>query len=81
MRQVLKLLTMMRKDLSPSARIEEVRELGLRRGSSREPGRAGEDSHGPEPTQPSGEGGRIMKYLEDWRQMYEDGKERREAAR
>jgi hypothetical protein len=84
MRQVRKLLTMlaqMRKDLSPSARIEAIRELGWRLGSSREAGRAGEDNHGPEPTQPSEEGSRIMKYLEDWRRMYEDGKERRGAAR
>jgi hypothetical protein len=75
------MLAQMQKDLSPRARIEAIRELGWRLGSSREPGRAGEDNHGPGPTQPSGEGGRIMKYLKDWRRMYEDGKERRGAAR
>jgi hypothetical protein len=37
-------------------------------------------NHEPESTQPSEEGGRIMKYLEDWQRMYEDGKERRGAA-
>jgi hypothetical protein len=84
MRQVRKLLTMlaqMRKDLSPSARIEAVKELGWRLGSSREAERAGEDNHGPEPTQPSGEGGRLMKYLEDWQRICGDGEERRGAAR
>jgi len=58
MRQVRKLLTMlaqMRKDLSPSTRIEAVRELGWHLGSSHEAGEAGEDNHGPEPTQLSGE--------------------------
>jgi hypothetical protein len=84
MRQVRKLLTMlaqMGKDLPPSARIEAIRELGWRLGSSCEVGRASEDDHGPEPTQPSGGGGRIMKYLEDWRRIYEDGEERRGVAR
>jgi hypothetical protein len=84
MRQVRKLLTMlaqMQKDLSPSARIEAVRELGWRLGSSREAGRASEGDPGPEPTQGSGGGGRIMKYLEDWRRSYEEGEERRKAAR
>jgi hypothetical protein len=70
----------MRKDLSPSTRTEAVRELGWRLGSSREAEKAGEDDHGSEPTQASGEGGQIMKYLEDWRRMYEDGKERRGAS-
>jgi hypothetical protein len=84
MRQVRKLLTMlaqMRKDLSPSARIEAVRELGWRLGSSREAREAGEDNHGPKPMQLSGEDGRLMKYLEDWQRICEDGEERRGAAR
>ncbi len=84
MRQVRKLLTMlaqMRKDLSPSARIEAVKELGWCLGSSREAEKAGEDNHRPEPTQPSGEGGRLMKYLKDCRRICEDGEERRGAAR
>jgi hypothetical protein len=71
----------MRKDLSPSARIEAIRELGWCLGSSCESGGASEEDHGPEPTQPSGGTGRIMKYLEDWRRTYEDGEERRRAAR
>ncbi len=57
------------------------RQHHLNESSSARLGRAGEDNHGPEPTQPSGEDGRIMKYLEDWRRMYENGKERRGAAR
>jgi hypothetical protein len=84
MRQVRKLLTMlaqMRKDLPPSARTKAVRELGWRLGSSREAGRASEGDPGSEPTQTSGEGGRMMKYLEDWRQTYEEGEERHRAAR
>jgi hypothetical protein len=84
MRQVRKLLTMlaqMRKDLSPSARIEAVRELGWCLGSNREAGRASEGDPGPEPTQALGGGGRIMKYLEDWRRTYEEGEEQRKATR
>ena len=53
MRQVRKLLTMlaqMRKDLPPSARIEVVRELGWRLGSSREAGGTSEGDPGSEPT-------------------------------
>ena len=75
------MLAQMRKDLSPSATIEAIRELGWHLGSSRESGGASEDDHEPEPTQPSGGTGRIMKYLEDWRRIYEDGEERRRAAR
>jgi hypothetical protein len=75
------MLAQMRKDLSPSARVEAIRELGWRLGSSREVGRAGEDDHGPELTQPSGENSQIMKCLEDWRRIHEDGEERSGAAR
>jgi hypothetical protein len=75
------MLAQMRKDLSPSARIEAVRELGWRLGSSREAREAGEDNHGPKPMQLSGEDGRLMKYLEDWQRICEDGEERRGAAR
>jgi hypothetical protein len=70
----------MRKDLPPSARIEAVRELGWHLGSSREASRASEGDSGPEPTQAPGGGGRIKKYLEDWRRAYEEGEERHEAA-
>ncbi len=83
MRQVRKLLTVlaqMRKDLPPSARSEAVRGLGWRLGSSRKARRASEGDSGPEPTQAPGGGDQIMKYLGDWRRMYEEGEERREAA-
>jgi hypothetical protein len=71
----------MRKDLSSSARIEAIRELGWRLRSSREAGKAGEDDRGPEPAQPSKGGGRLTKYLEDWRRICEEGEERSGAAR
>jgi hypothetical protein len=79
MRQVRKLLTMlaqMRKDLPPSARIEAVRELGWRLRSSGEASRASEGDSRPEPMQAPRGGGQIMKYLGDWRRMYEEGEER-----
>jgi hypothetical protein len=75
------MLAQMRKDLSPSARIEAIRELGWRLGSSRKSGGASKDDHGPEQTQPARGTSRIMKYLEDWRRTYEDGEVRRRAAR
>jgi hypothetical protein len=81
MRQVRKLLTMlaqMRKDLPPSARIEAVRGLVWRLGSSCE---ASEGNSGPEPTRAPGGGDQIRKYLEDWRRMYKEGEERYKAAR
>jgi hypothetical protein len=84
MRQVRKLmtvLTQMRKDLPPSARTEAVRRLGWRLGPSHEVGRASEDDSRPEPTQAPGGGDQIRKYLEDWRRIYEEGEERREAAK
>jgi hypothetical protein len=76
-RRFLIMLARMRKDLSPSARIQVIRELGWRLGSSRESGGASRDDRGPEPTRPPGGTSRIMNYLEDWRRIYEDGKERR----
>ncbi len=81
-RQVRKLLTMltrMRKDLPPSARIEAVRRLGWHLGPSREVSRASLDDSRPEPTQPPGGGDQIRKYLEEWQQMYKEGEEQYKA--
>ncbi len=49
-RRFLVMLTRMRKDLSPSARIEVIRELGWHLGSSRKSGGASRGDHEPEPT-------------------------------
>ncbi len=84
MQQVWKFLIMlarMRKDLSPSARIEVIRELGWRLGSSSEFGGGSGGDRGPEPARLPEGTSRIMNYLEDWRRRSEDGKERRRAAR
>jgi len=78
-RRFLVMLARMRKDLSPSARIEVIRELGWRLGC--ESGGAGRSDHEPEPTWPPEGTSRVMNYLETWRQTYEDKKERRRAAR
>jgi hypothetical protein len=80
-RRFLVMLTRMRKDLSPSARIEVIRELGWHLGSSRESGGASGGDHGPEPTGPPEGTSRIMSYLESWRQTYESERERRRAER
>ncbi len=80
-RRFLVMLTRMRKDLAPSARIEVIRELGWHLGSSCEPGRASRGDHEPEPAGPPEGTSWIMNYLEDWRRIYEDGEERRRAVR
>jgi hypothetical protein len=64
-RKFLIMLARMRKDLSPSARIEVIRELGWRLGSSRESGGASGDDRGPEPARLPEGTSRIMNYLED----------------
>jgi hypothetical protein len=84
MQQVRRFLTMlarMRKDLSPSARIEVIRELGWHLGSNRESGGAGRGDRGPEPTWLLEGTSRIMNKLDNWQRMHEDHKEQFRAVR
>ncbi len=77
--QVLKLLavlTRMRKNLPPSARIEAVRRLGWRLGPGIEACRAITERSGPEPTQVPEVGDQIRKFLEEWQQKYKESEER-----
>jgi hypothetical protein len=84
MQQVRRFLTMlarMRKDLSPSTRIEVIRELGWHLGSGRESGGAGGSNRGPEPTLLLEGTSRIMNKLDDWQWTCEDHEERYRAVR
>jgi hypothetical protein len=84
MQQVQRFLAMlarMRKDLSPSARIEVIRELGWHLGSGRESGGAGGSGRGPEPTWLLEGTSRIMSKLDDWQRTCEDHEEQFRAVR
>ncbi len=63
MRKLLSVLTRMRKDLPPSARIEAVRRLGWRLGPGIEAGRVSAEDSGPEPAQVPEGGDQIRKFL------------------
>jgi hypothetical protein len=65
-RKLLAVLTRMRKDLPPSARIEAVRRLGWRLGLGLEASRASAEDSGPEPTRAPEGGDQIRKFLEEW---------------
>jgi hypothetical protein len=80
-RRFLAMLARMRKDLSPSARIEVIRELGWNLGSSRESGGVDGSGRGPEPTWLLEGTSRIMNKLDDWQRTYEDHEERYRAVR
>ncbi len=69
-RKLLAVLTRMRKDLPPSARIEAIRRLGWRLGPGLEAGRASAEDSGPEPTQAPEGGDQIRKFLEEWQRKY-----------
>ncbi len=75
MQQVRRFLTMlarMRKDLSPSARIEVIRELGWHLGSNHKSGGSGGRDCGPEPTWLLEGTSQIMNKLDDWQRMHDD---------
>jgi hypothetical protein len=73
-RKLLAVLTHMRKNMPPSARIEAVRRLGWRLGPEIEACRAIAERSDPEPTQAGG--GQIRKFLEEWQQKYRESEER-----
>jgi hypothetical protein len=80
-RKLLAVLTRMRKNLPPSARVEAVRRLGWRLGPGIEACRAIEERPGPEPTQVPEGGNQIRKFLEEWQQKYRESEERYRAER
>jgi hypothetical protein len=75
-RKLLAVLTRMRKDLPPSARIEAVRRLGWHLGPGLEASRASAGDSGPEPTQVPEGGDQIRKFLEELQQKYKESEER-----
>ncbi len=79
--KLLAVLTRMRKDLPPSARIEAVRRLGWRLGPGLEASRVSAEDSGPEPTRAPEGGDQIRKFLEDWQRKYKESEERYRAER
>ncbi len=75
-RKLLAVLTRMRKDLPPGARIEAVRRLGWRLGPGLEASRASAEGSGPEPTRTPEGGDQIRKFLEEWQWKYKESEER-----
>jgi hypothetical protein len=75
-RKLLAVLTRMRKNLPPSARIEAVRRLGWRLGPGIEACRAIAERSSPEPTRVPEGGEQIRKFLEEWQQKYKESEER-----
>ncbi len=75
-RKLLAVLTRMRKNLPPSARIEAVRRLGWRLGPGIEACRAITEGSDPRPTQVPEGGDQIRKFLEEWQQKYKESEER-----
>jgi hypothetical protein len=75
-RKLLAVLTRMRKDLPPSARIQAVRRLGWRLGPGLEAGRTSAEDSGPGPTQTPEGGDQIRKFLEEWQRKYKESEER-----
>jgi hypothetical protein len=80
-RKLLAVLTRMRKNLPPSARIEAVRRLGWRLGPGIEACRAIAEGSDPRPTQVPEGGDQIRKFLEEWEQKYKESEERYRAER
>jgi hypothetical protein len=80
-RKLLAVLTRMRKNLPPSARIEAVRRLGWRLGPGIEACRATAERPGPDPTRVPEGGDQIRKFLEEWQQKYKESEERYRAER
>ncbi len=80
-RKLLAVLTRMRKNLPPSARIEAVRRLGWRLGPGIETCRAIAESSDLGPVQAPEGGDQIRRFLEEWQQKYKESEERYRAER
>jgi hypothetical protein len=80
-RKLLAVLTRMRKDLPPSARIEAVRRLGWCLGPGLEASRVSAEDSGLEPTRAPKDGNQIRKFLEEWQRKYKESEERNRAER
>ncbi len=80
-RKLLAVLTRMRKNLPPSARVEAVRKLGWRLGPGIEACRAIAKGTDPKPAQTSGDSDQIKKFQEEWQQKYRESEERYRAER
>ena len=80
-RKLLAVLTRMRKNLPPSARVEAVRRLGWRLGPGIEASGTTTEEAGPRPTQTPEGGDQIRRFLEEWQQKYRESEERYRAER
>jgi hypothetical protein len=80
-RKLLAVLTRMRKNLPPSARVEAVRRLGCRLGPGIEASGTTTEEAGPRPVQTTEGGDQIRKFLEEWQQKYREIEERYRAER
>ena len=80
-RKLLAMLTRMRKNLPPSARVEAVRRLGWRLGPGIEAGGTTAEGASPRSVQASEGGDQIKKFLEEWQQKYRESEERYRAER
>ncbi len=80
-RKLLAVLTRMRKNLPPSARVEAVRRLGWRLGPGSEACRTIAEGTGPRPAQVPEGGDQIRKFLEEWQEKYKESEERYRAER
>ncbi len=75
-RKLLAVLTRMRKNLPPSARVEAVRKLGWRLGPGIEACRAAAEGTDSKSAQVQEGGDQIRKFLEEWQQKYKESEER-----
>jgi hypothetical protein len=80
-RKLLAVLTRMRKNLPPSARVEAVRKLGWRLGPGIEACRTITEGTDPKPAQTPEDSDQIRKFLEEWQQKYRENEERYRAER
>ncbi len=80
-RKLLAVLTRMRKNLPPSARVEAVRKLGWRLGPGIEACRTVTEGAASKSAQAQEGGDQIRKFLEEWQQKYRESEERYRAER
>ncbi len=80
-RKLLAVLTRMRKNLPPSARVEAVRKLGWRLGPGIEACRTVAEGTDSKSAQAQEGGDQIRKFLEEWQQKYRESEERYKAER